>query len=255
MGCPGGGSTNWCAASARCRRRCAPAGPPASTASTASAAQDADGAPDQRLRAGPGTGVRPRAGARHRRLGARRPRAAHRAPAAGVERAGRRGPRVLPAPDRARQRGPDIGGRGAPSDRPAARAGQRDQQVGRHRGDAGPVPGGPPLARRGAGERGQPASRCSPPTRRRARSASWPRARGSPRSRCRPTSAAGSACSRRWGSCPRRWSASTSRRCVEGAARGRGPRRERRPAPQPGRALRRAPLDGRHPGRAPGSTC
>ena len=117
----------------------------------------ADDPADLRLRRGPRAGVRPRPGARHRRLGARHPGAPLRAPSAGLERARRRGPGVLPAAHPARQRGPDLGGRRAAPHRPAARAGERDQQVGRHRRDAGAVPRGAALARRGAGRGRQPA--------------------------------------------------------------------------------------------------
>ena len=127
---------SWRAASATCRRRCAGAREQrASTASTGWATR-----PGRCSR----SGASPRAWARPsttcwcsasaaRRWARRRcsPRSA-----AGVERAGRRGPGVLPAAHRARQRGPDLRGRGAAPDRSAARAGQRDQQVGGHRGDA-----------------------------------------------------------------------------------------------------------------------
>ena len=137
---------------------------------------------------------------------------------------------------------------------PAPRAGQRDQQVGRHRGDDGAVPRGPRVAgaRRWATPR--PGTSCSPPIRRAAPCASWPAGSRSPRSMCRPRSAAASACSRRWACCRRRWSASTWRACSPAlAARWSAPSRTTccgiRPRSTPRCTGRPTPSS------APGCTC
>ena len=81
-------------------RRGAGGGPPparrrANTASTTWSTRPRPVREITRLRRGAGPGARSRARARHRRLGPGREGAAQRAPPAGVERVGRRGPRVL----------------------------------------------------------------------------------------------------------------------------------------------------------------
>ena len=93
---------------------------------------------------------------------------------------GRRGARVLPAAHRPRERGSDHGGRRASADRPPPGARERDQQVGRNRGDDGPVP-----RRARPGSRRRWATRptgisSSPPIPPGARCGSSPPARGSP---------------------------------------------------------------------------
>ena len=172
----------WPTWSRRFRRR-AGRGPPAprraaSTASTTWAIRPRPVARDPRFAEGVGPGLRSRARARHRRLGAGHQGAAQRAQAAGLERAGRRGARVLPAAHRARERRSDHDGGGAPAHRSAPGAGQRHQQVGRHRRDDGAVPRGAGLAGGGARAGGAPRTSCSPPIRRRARCARSRRAEG-----------------------------------------------------------------------------
>ena len=135
---------------------------------------------------------------------------------------------------------PDLGGRRAPAHRSAAGAGQRGEQVGRHRGDAGAVPGG---AGAGSMRRSGPAASrhlvfTTDPERGALRELAGARghrhAGGAAGGR-----AAASACSRRWGSSRPRWSASTSRRSWP-ARRRAVARAESDDAPrQPGRALRR----------------
>ena len=129
------------------------------------------------------------------------------------------GREFYPRAHRPGERGPDDGGRGAGPHRSAARPGQRDQQVRRHRGDHGAVPGGARVAGAGAGRRGL----ASPGVHHRSgagrAAGAGGRATRSRRWTCRPRSAGASACSPRWASCRRRWSASTSTALLAGARR------------------------------------
>ena len=120
---------------------------------------------------------------------------------------------------------PTHGRRGARADRPAPGPGQRDQQVGRHRGDDGAVPRGPRMAGGGAGGRGLIATSCSRPIPTRGALRELAHARGDRDARraaggrrTLQRALARSAC------CRRRWSASTSRRLLSGAREALRPR-------------------------------
>ena len=240
-------------ASARCRRRSARRRAAGEYGFYGLGGPGADGAADHA--ASPRGWARPTTTSWCSASAARRsaPRRCSPRSAAGVERAGttRGGSSSRGSPCSTTSIPTTVAAALAP-DRPAAGAGQRDQQVGRHRRDDGAVPGGARVARGGAGQRGAP----PPGVHHRSgegRAARDRHARGDRRrSRCRPTSAAASACSRRWGCCPRRWSASTSRGCSPAPARAVERAESRRPAPESRRALRRAALGRRHRRSAPG---
>ena len=217
-------SPSWRDGSPRCRRRSAGGAGRASTGSTTSWTRVPTVRQITTFAEGAGAGVRPRARARHRRLGAGDQGAAQRAPPSGVERVGRRRARVLSPCHGPGKRGSYDRRGGAGPDRPSAGAGQRDQQVGRHRGDDGAVPGGAGVAGVGAGRRRLASPRVHHRSRRGAPCASSRPATRSRRSTCRPRSAGASACSHRWGCCRRRWPASTSRALLAGARTGGGAR-------------------------------
>ena len=258
MGCRGGGSTSWCVASARCRRRCAPAGR-RRVRLLWSRGAGTDRAPDQRVRARGGAGVRSRrscsaSAARHsaptRCVTALRPPAWNELD----ERPGEYFPRLT----RARQR------RSTSVALPLcrridlpARAGQRVSKSGgtaetlaqylvvRHwleeaLGPSAPavISSSPPTRRRAPCRRARRCGRASP-------TLEVPAGRGRPVQRA----LAGGAPPRGAGRHRHRGAA------CEGAAAPWPAGRTRRTARQPGRAVRGAALDSPTRRPAPGSTC